>query len=348
MVTTVNQSNKTPRGSKMAKRTATVAFDEPPQSKVKVTDGKKHSLDSDEEDSAAEEEKQNVLNADDIEGEEEGIAGMEGEITITPFNMKEELEEGHFDTQGHYHWKKEKEIRDGWLDNIDWVKVKGRPEDKYKVHKDDDMKGILDETDSEDEEVEEKFDLISNYKEILQHMKPRETIAKTLQRLGANSKISSAERWKRKKQGIVDEGSKIVTRVTELANQILTKTGNMDIYQENYEKISNHISKDQKKNQDAELDMYADDFDQKEKKTLDKGGEQSTNDDDGENEHSNEVKWEFKWSQDDSAEISGPHSTEQMNKWASEGYFKTGVWVRKHGEDTQFYSSNRIDFELYM
>jgi CD2 antigen cytoplasmic tail-binding protein 2 len=37
--------------------------------------------------------------------------------------MKEELEEGHFDKEGHYHWKKEKELRDNWLDNIDWLKV---------------------------------------------------------------------------------------------------------------------------------------------------------------------------------------------------------------------------------
>lgn len=98
--------------------------------------------------------------------------------------MKEELEEGHFDTQGHYHWKKEKEVRDGWLDNIDWVKVKGRPEDKYKVHKDDENKGLGDESSSEDDEPELKFDLIENYKEIVQHMKPRETIAKCLQRHG--------------------------------------------------------------------------------------------------------------------------------------------------------------------
>lgn len=106
------------------------------------------------------------------------------QITITPFNMKEELEEGHFDAQGHYHWKKEKEVRDGWLDNIDWVKVKGRPENKNKVHKDDGMKGLGDESSSEDDEPEETFELMANYKEIFQHMKPKETIAKTLQRLG--------------------------------------------------------------------------------------------------------------------------------------------------------------------
>lgn len=332
----------------MAKRTASTAFDL--EEKTKKTEGKKHSLDSDEEDSGAEEEKRNVLNADDIEGEEDGVGGIEGEITITPFNMKEELEEGHFDTQGHYHWKKEKEIRDGWLDNIDWVKVKGRPEDKYKVHKDDDMRGLGDESSSEDDEAEEKFDLIENYKEIFEHIKPKETIAKALQRLGANSKVSSAERWKRKKAGIVDEGSKIVTRITELANQILTKTGNMDIYQETYEKINNILNKHKSKNEDADLDMYADDFDQKEKQNLGNNKSENTNHvaDSNEDEKDNqEVAWEFKWNQNDE-EVSGPHSTQQMHKWSTEGYFKTGVWVRKHGEDSQFYTSNRMDFELYM
>ncbi|CAD0194833.1 unnamed protein product [Chrysodeixis includens] len=328
----------------MAKRPASEAF-EMETEVLKKTEGKKHSLDSDEEDSGAEEEKTNVLHADDIEGEEDGEGGMEGEITITPFNMKEELEEGHFDNQGHYHWKKEKEIKDGWLDNIDWVKVKGRPEDKYKVHKD--IKGLGDESSSEDEEPEEKFVLLDNYKEILQHMKPRETIAKTLQRLGASSKISSAERWKRKKAGIVDENSKIVTRVTELANQILTKLGNMDIYQETYEKINSYVNKHDKNKEDADLDMYADDFDQKEKNVLENPKAEGETSGAKDEEEQPVVKWEFKWNQNDE-DISGPHTTEQMQKWSTDGHFKTGVWVRKHGEDSQFYTSNRIDFELYL
>lgn len=148
----------------------------------------------------------------------------------------------------------------------------------------------------------------------------------------------------------MDEGSKIVTRVTELANQILTKLGNMDIYQETYEKISSIVAKHQSKNENADLDMYADDFDQKEKQNLGSGSK-TDNDEaakESDDDKPKEVKWEFKRSQDNSAEISGPHSTDQMQKWVSEGFFKTGVWVRKHGEDSQFYSSNRIDFELYL
>lgn len=60
---------------------------------MKKTEGKKHSLDSDEEDSGAEEERNNVLHADDIEGEEDGTGGMEGEVStyINSFTLKSEF-----------------------------------------------------------------------------------------------------------------------------------------------------------------------------------------------------------------------------------------------------------------
>lgn len=122
----------------------------------------------------------------------------------------------------------------------------------------------------------------------------------------------------------------------------------MDIYQETYEKIDTIIKRQESKNDDADLDMYADDFDQKEKSVLDKNStDTKETENKNEEEQEPELKWEFKWNQNDD-EISGPHTTEQMQKWSSEGYFKTGVWVRKQGEDSQFYTSNRIDFELYM
>jgi hypothetical protein len=53
--------------------------------------------------------------------------------------------------------------------------------------------------------------------------------------------MSASERWRRKKAGQDDskEGSQQqVTELTELANRLLTKTGNMDIYQESYEHIA--------------------------------------------------------------------------------------------------------------
>ena len=56
-------------------------------------------------------------------GEEDDTITKDGDIQITPFNMKEEMTEGHFDAEGNYFWKKEVEIRDAWLDNIDDTKV---------------------------------------------------------------------------------------------------------------------------------------------------------------------------------------------------------------------------------
>lgn len=75
-------------------------------------------------------------------------------------------------------------------------------------------------------------------------MEPKESISKTLRRLGGNKRLSTAERLKMKKAGLsVDSGSSSkVTRLTELANQILTATGNMDVYQETYEHISQIVS----------------------------------------------------------------------------------------------------------
>lgn len=199
-------------------------------------------------------------------------------------------------------------------------------------------------------------------------MQPGETIQKSLQRLGKKSaQISSKERFARKKAGIVDEDAALITEITELSNKILTKMGNMDIYQETYEDINSRfasklkgsgaLSTDEKKKveEDDELDMYADDFDTKEKqKKMTDDSTKPTDEAASEREKeetrcaiSNEVKWEFKWKQEDT-DTHGPYSTEQMQHWVDQGFFKDGVFVRKAGDESQFHSSNRVDFELYL
>lgn len=59
------------------------------------------------------------------------------------------------------------------------------------------------------------------------------------------------------------------------------------------------------------------------------------------------MQWEYKKTLDDE-KTEGPYSTEQMNKYMQEDHFKEPVWVRKVGTDSEFYSSRRIDFELYL
>lgn len=140
------------------------------------------------------------------------------------------------------------------------------------------------------------------------------------------------------------EGAADVTKLTELANKLLTATGNMDVYQETFEQITKKVNKNKLSN-DIEMDMYADDFVEKEKSKLEEPGT-STENVEEEEEKSNDITWEFKWNENDE-KIHGPHSTQQMQHWVEEGYFKDGVWCRKVGQEGSFYTSKRIDFEIY-
>lgn len=318
----------------------------------------KNSLDSDEEDDETNEDNYNVMNEDDIEGVEEGPTAPETNVGFTAFNMKEELEEGHFDKEGHYVWNKEKEIRDNWLDNIDWMQIK--PSSTASIKKDTESRekhGLAD-SDSDEEGPDIMFNPTRLYKQILEYLKPGETVSKALCRLGKGKKrLTTAERWKKKKekQEIEDDENSInITKLTELANELLTRTGNMDIYQESYEQIKKKIGAGEKhahpSKQEAELDMYADDFDEKEKAKLDESEStaKETVSSEKDEDEPDEVTWELKWSQDENAEIHGPHTTQQMQAWAKEGYFKSGAWVRRTGQSNQFYNAARMDFELYL
>lgn len=98
--------------------------------------------------------------------------------------------------------------------------------------------------DSLDSSTASPFDHIAVYKQVLEHMEPGETVAKTLRRLGGNKSLSASERLRRKKAGLSIESSgdaSKVTELTELANRILTKTGNMNVYQESYQHIKNMV-----------------------------------------------------------------------------------------------------------
>lgn len=308
--------------------------------------------------------RRNRLDENEIEGEEDGDARVDSdeEVKITPFNMKEELEEGHFDGDGHYHFNKEKDITDNWLDNIDWVKIKKDSNYKQKYN----AAGLPDSeaessTDEEEEAKAKSFNLAATYKNIHELMKPKETVKKALQRLGGNKKLTTAQRWKLKKQGLVDENAEFVTKMTGYCDEILTRTGNMNVYEETFETVGQKI-KDLEVRQarsnpnvvkDDDLDMYADDFDTKEQVKLEPGTstEASTSKTTEEETKENDVQmWEYKITLEDE-KIHGPFTSEQMQKFVDDGNFKEPVFVRKIEEgsdDKPFYTSARIDFELYI
>ncbi|XP_075156548.1 CD2 antigen cytoplasmic tail-binding protein 2 homolog holn1 [Haematobia irritans] len=289
---------------------------------------KKHTLDSDEEDSDDYERE----DSNDVEGEEDGVSNVRDDVKITPFNMREELEEGHFDKEGHYHWNKSNEIKDNWLDNIDWLKVKevGKQEDNS------DKPGNVDTIVNQNQ----------IYANILEFMVKNETVSETIRRLGKQrKKISTAERIKNKKNGIVDVDGDKIMRLTEMVNTILS-TGNMDVYEMTYKSIEDIVNSapSTSKKSAPDLDMYADDFVEKEKNFK---NEYSDLKDVKESENK-EVLWEYKLSQNEADELLGPFKTIKMLELSKSGKFGDGVYVRRVGEKSNFYTSNRIDFELYL
>lgn len=196
-------------------------------------------------------------------------------ILITPFNMKEELEEGHFDENGNYHWKCKRNDVDNWLENIDWNLQK-----RYKLDS-----GKEFESDEADDSVSnESFNEI--YKKILNYLKPKETITGALCRLGKNT-LTAAERWRLKKIGkdvnTNQENIEKVRDLTGLTNFILNKTGNVDIYQETYEQLLERVEHIKELNKIARspqslcekrktppLDLFSDDFTEKDQAVIKK------------------------------------------------------------------------------
>jgi CD2 antigen cytoplasmic tail-binding protein 2 len=236
------------------------------------------------------------------------------------------------------------------------VKVKKDSDYRKKYYTAD---GEYSSDDDEDDPVasDTKIDHLSSFKDIISYMNPKESINGTLQRLNKSKlKVSTAQRWKMKKQGVVDESSEKITKLTGICNDILTQSGNMNIYELTYEQIKFKIKEMEDKkgagtSRDAELDMYADDFDEKEKekKTTVTFKVPAAPQHESEKDVSDEsdVMWEYKLTQDENEKVLGPFSTQEMQKKVDNGDFKTSVFVRKIGEE-RFYSSARIDFELYL
>ncbi|XP_060112818.1 CD2 antigen cytoplasmic tail-binding protein 2 isoform X3 [Heteronotia binoei] len=331
----------------------------------------KHSLDSDEEDDDDEGDdegrgsKYDILASDDVEGQESATIDYEDGVRITPFNLQEEMEEGHFDSEGNYFLKKEAMIRDNWLDNIDWVKIKEQPPGRKKAPLD----SAEDDKEEDDDSLEvgqtplDKRELLEGMVDLVQ---PGETVARAIQRLGDKGGTKSTGRqrrpWSRLKAEEaepVEEGDpqklesperkEQLERLSGLADQMVAR-GVYEIYQETREKLAlrlRALDHPPAAPSEPELDMFAEDIDEAKlgEKTPVAGGQEQQP---GSDNILSEVMWEYKWENTNTSELYGPFSSSQMQDWVSQGYFPDGVYCRKaDNSDGQFYNSKRIDFDLY-
>uniref|UniRef100_A0A4W6CIG9 CD2 antigen cytoplasmic tail-binding protein 2 n=1 Tax=Lates calcarifer TaxID=8187 RepID=A0A4W6CIG9_LATCA len=325
----------------------------------------KHSLDSDEEDEGEDtnSSKYDILASDDVEGQEGATIDFDEGVSITPFNLEEEMQEGHFDSEGNYFIKKEQQIRDNWLDNIDWVRIKEQPfkqkkkglgakrtrragdEDEAEEEKKREEQQADRENEEEEEETEPAEDPLASYTQhqlteaVVELLLPGETVAAALRRLGG---------LRGRKKG---KDTEKLEKLTALADR-LVGSGMYEIYQQTYEKLAylmksmtskrpavgKKSSGDGDEEEEDELDMFADKFDETH------GGRSEDED----KRVSDEVMWEYKWDNEDNSEIYGPFTSQQMQDWVDEGYFSSGVYCRRvDQEGSQFYNSKRLDFDLY-
>ncbi|XP_055753994.1 CD2 antigen cytoplasmic tail-binding protein 2-like [Salvelinus fontinalis] len=340
----------------------------------------KHSLDSDEEDEEEDGDKSskyNILASDDVEGQEGATIDCDEGVPITPFNLDEEMQEGHFDSEGNYYVKKDEEIRDNWLDNIDWVKIREQPtkrkkkglaakrrrrvgdEDEAEEEKQrEEKQADSDEEQDMEEEKEPVEDPLASYSQhqlteaLLELLLPGETVAAGLRRLGGlGGRKKGKQREENGKAEETNRDTEKLDRLTALADR-LVGSGVFEIYQQTYEKLaytlkgkSQQQSVGRSKNgeeEEDELDMFADKIDEKHSvKAPDK-------EDQDDETVSDEVMWEYKWDTEENSELYGPFSSQQMQGWVDEGFFKDGVYCRRIEQGSaQFYNSKRLDFDLY-
>jgi len=325
-------------------------------------DGNKHSIDSDEEEDIKQKhEKYDVLDDDEIEGQEDDSAGdKDGKVPFTAFNLNEEREEGNFAADGNFVWKKEKEIQDAWLDNVNWYKVKEISQEEQKKQ---------DANDEAEDEAEAAYNETEVYKCVLALMKPGDTVAKAIRRLSGAAKgpgqqkiILQKERKiaqkLKKKQNLSEEEEAFqkdredMKKLTGYADSILSRSGNMEVYEETYEKIAYRLKEAEEKDKteipegvddDDALDMFADNFDPKPSVETKPSASLVVPVD-----INSEVMWEFKWENTTDAEVHGPHSSTKMLKWQESGFFDKGMFCRKIGESSNFLDGKRIDFDLYI
>lgn len=310
----------------------------------------KRTLDSDEDDDELEDAEKYRM--DEFEGTEKSTIEFDGDIKITPFNMDEELETGHFDTEGTYIFKKDDDIRDNWLDNIDWGRV-NRPEGETTTTAVSSEK--VTETADESGEDPPKTNTDELYKQVIEVLRPGETIQRAIQRYGKDCpkvKKGIKRKVESEKNSSTDD-SKVaaakenIMKLTSIADQFL-HSGDMDIYERRFEEFQLHLNRSKAPDTEpsVEDDMFSDAFDPTKapKPTTSTSADKSADP-----MASATVTWQFKWEDSEDAPVHGPFQSDAMQAWVDNGYFKDGVFVRRSdSKDARFYSSKRIDFELYI
>lgn len=252
---------------------------------------KKHTLDSDEEDEKFEPKRLDIrsvcikrlvsLFLFQVQGQEKATIEYDGSIKIMPFNMcvvvnlfyrvvfrNDEMEEGQYDEEGNYIFNKDKDdVRDEWLDNLDWDSAKYKAGALWNRTVTSDKRTCSYYAfQTEEDEGPVNIDGISACERILKYLDNKEfvkdeatTINDVLKKLNSQksktfgsfqpashqqlvSDLSAAEerkrRWQAKKNGVEykNEFSEFVNDLTGAVDDLISM-GHMDSYSMNRQEV---------------------------------------------------------------------------------------------------------------
>ncbi|KAJ2108882.1 hypothetical protein GGI16_000951 [Coemansia sp. S142-1] len=168
-----------------------------------------------------------------------------GRVKIEAFNMKDDFEEGKFDSSGNFVWNKQDPhaYQDDWLNDVSQTAIAQARESKAKR----DNSSLGTDNDEIRWESASDGDIIV---EILNTLRPRETVLTALARIGG-PKQKSKNKWANKKGGrqkgsaVAEDGleggkeaerKRAIEHLTVLADQAMVR-GMVNIYEDTYEQL---------------------------------------------------------------------------------------------------------------
>ncbi|KAI9744234.1 MAG: hypothetical protein M1818_002386 [Claussenomyces sp. TS43310] len=284
-----------------------------------------HAMD-DQESSDDEEDAALAAQEEDVD-EEVGAGGLKRNAPkVDAFNMKQEQEEGRFDSAGNFVRKAADPDakHDTWLEGVSKKDMKRAAEAHEKR-----------ETERRQKRLEDDAMLISDIlRSLIIRLEKSETVLEALARLGrGQTKTKKVPKWKLKKQhkanGEMDvdmdkpvedpEQAKIkeaVDAITVAADQLLTR-GQTDIYEQEREMLIRQYRHE----------------------TGEDWVEPAAGNEDEEVVDASRPKqmWEYRWTDGrDGAAKQGPYNGETMVAWQNAGYFGEGVEFRRAGDEGEW------------
>ncbi|KAG0054042.1 hypothetical protein BGZ83_012031 [Gryganskiella cystojenkinii] len=302
---------------------------------------------------------QGEFDKDDIEGEDMRLEDLDeneydsdGNPKIEAFNMKDELEDGgEIDASGNFIRKLDPDrFHDNWLEGLSRKEIQAARE----AH---DRK-LRQQQDEEREAAKSAMTETDIYIELVNILKPRESVLEAIQRLGGGGqkkKLSAASKAANKKKSssstttatlasssssssnipaedpeVQAQRKQAIEKLTDLCDKMMAM-GHFDIYEETYEQAVRSLRR---------ADIIEEDWIigtpvlRPEERAAAAAAAMLLDE-----EEDTPAQWEYKWASPPEGsqnpdEVFGPFSGAEMKSWSDQGFFSQGILVRMAGDTT--------------